>query len=103
MKDVFQGPWGAYDLIIGTSERGKELASTTFSKFSRALVVFGGLAGIEEAIKDEAADLPPSVKPQDLFHHYVNVCPAQTSRTIRTEEAALITFAQLRPILASVQ
>lgn len=103
MKDIFKGPWGAYDLIFGTSERGKDLASVSLGKFSHALVVFGGLAGLEEAVKDEGAELPPSTKPEDLFHHYVNICPAQTSRTIRTEEATLIALAQLRPMLTAVQ
>eukprot|EP00397_Hematodinium_sp_SG-2012_P060172 GEMP01078006.1.p1 GENE.GEMP01078006.1~~GEMP01078006.1.p1 ORF type:complete len:347 (-),score=59.01 GEMP01078006.1:27-1067(-) len=102
MKDIFRGPWGAYDLVIGTSERGKDISSVTLTKYTHALIVFGGLAGLEEAVKDEGADLPPSVKPEDLFHHYINICPTQTSRTIRTEEAALITFAQLRPMLVAI-
>ncbi len=34
-----------------------------------------------------------------LFDIYLNTCEHQTSRTIRTEEALVITLARLRPIL----
>ena len=39
----------------------------------------------------------------DLFDAYVNVCPGQGSRTIRTEEALLITLAMLGPRVAAAQ
>jgi len=102
MKEVFRGPWGEYDVVMGTSERGKSVSDMKAPKFKHALLVFGGLGGLEEAIKDESSGLPPSAKPGDLFHHYINICPEQTSRTIRTEEATLIALAQLRPMLAAI-
>ena len=39
-------------------------------------------------MKEEEASL--------LFNHYINVLPTQGSRTIRTEEAVLITLSGLR-------
>jgi len=35
--------------------------------------------------------------PSVLFDLYVNTCPSQGSRTIRTEEAILISLAALQP------
>lgn len=58
------------------------------------LVVFGGLSGIEAAL--EADDVLTVDNPVLLFDHYVNTCPDQGSRTIRTEEAILISLAELR-------
>lgn len=50
---------------------------------------------------DETLDLPGSDS-SELFDMWVNTCPGQGSRTIRTEEAVLITLARLRPhILAN--
>ena len=61
------------------------------------LVVFGGLKGLEASLEsDQNLDVS---SPDILFHHYVNTCPGQGSRTIRTEEAILITMATLRPII----
>ena len=51
--------------------------------FSHLLVVFGGLQGLEASL-DADNDLHLD-DPADLFQHYVNVCPGQGSRTIRTE------------------
>ena len=50
---------------------------------------FGGLGGIEEAIE---SDNSVPVGPEDahtLFDAYLNVCPQQGSRTIRTEVSQL--------------
>ncbi|KAI4547482.1 hypothetical protein MG293_004037, partial [Ovis ammon polii] len=73
-----------YDLTIGTSERGSDVASAQFPNFSRhALVVFGGLQGLEAGV-----DADPNLEvaePSVLFDLYVNTCPNQGSRTIRTE------------------
>ena len=63
------------------------------------MVVFGGVLGLEEAV---ACDEMLTIGPQDtatLFDQYVNTCPTQGSRTIRTEEAILISLAALRPHL----
>jgi predicted SPOUT superfamily RNA methylase MTH1 len=103
-----------YDVSIGTSERGKPTwdilsASSSTDKlpstFKHALIVFGGVAGLEVAA---AADKELSSKGigkdnlADLFDYYVNVCPGQGSRTIRTEEAVWIALGQLRPWTAGV-
>lgn len=48
-----------------------------------ALVVFGGLQGLETGV-----DADPNLEvaePSVLFDLYVNTCPSQGSRTIRTE------------------
>lgn len=47
------------------------------------MVVFGGLKGLEAAI--ESDDKLQVSDPQDLFQFYLNTCPRQGSRTIRTE------------------
>lgn len=84
-----------YDLTIGTSERGSDVASAQLPSFRHALVVFGGLQGLEAAV-----DADPNLEvaePSVLFDLYVNTCPSQGSRTIRTEEAILISLAALQP------
>ncbi|XP_048200250.1 putative methyltransferase C9orf114 homolog isoform X2 [Perognathus longimembris pacificus] len=84
-----------YDLTIGTSERGSDVASAPLPGFRHALVVFGGLHGLETG-----ADADPNLEvadPSVLFDLYLNTCPGQGSRTIRTEEAILISLAALHP------
>ena len=55
---------GGYDLKIGTSERGDvSVEDPTFAlpKFQHSLIVFGGVAGIEECVDaDETSKLPGS-------------------------------------------
>ncbi|XP_072908462.1 putative methyltransferase C9orf114 homolog isoform X2 [Hemitrygon akajei] len=88
-----------YDLTIGTSERGSNTDGTTLPSFRHMLVVFGGLKGLEASVDaDENLKL---TEPSVLFHHYLNTCPGQGSRTIRTEEAILITLSALRPKIDS--
>lgn len=89
-----------YDLTIGTSERGSDVASAQLPSFRHALVVFGGLQGLEAGV-----DADPNLEvadPSVLFDFYVNTCPSQGSRTIRTEEAILISLAALQPGLTQV-
>lgn len=84
-----------YDLTIGTSERGSDIDSTILPTFRHMLIVFGGLQGLEASV-----DADPNLNLTDpcvLFHHYLNTCPGQGSRIIRTEEAILITLSILRP------
>jgi len=84
---------GKYDLIIGTSERGiSHDKIIEFPRFRHALIVFGGLQGLEKAIEHEEG----RIAAEQLFHFYINTCPQQGSRTIRTEEAILITLSCLR-------
>ncbi|KAJ6654639.1 hypothetical protein lerEdw1_006792 [Lerista edwardsae] len=85
-----------YDLSVGTSERGTSVDQATFPPaFSHALIVFGGLQGLEAGV-----DADPNLEvtdPSTLFDLYINTCPGQGSRTIRTEEAILISLSALRP------
>jgi len=83
-----------YDLMLGTSEKGKDVQNVEMRNFKNLLIVFGGVGGLEAALEAD-----PNLKisdPKELFDHYVNVCPNQGSRTIRTEEALLITLSCLR-------
>ncbi|XP_068206764.1 putative methyltransferase C9orf114 [Palaemon carinicauda] len=84
---------GGYDLIIGTSDKGSDAKRSSFPVFSHALLVFGGVEGLESAIKADS-QLRGS-EPSDLFHYYVNTCSRQQVRTIRTEEAVLISLCVL--------
>ncbi|XP_026153854.1 putative methyltransferase C9orf114 homolog [Mastacembelus armatus] len=83
-----------YDVTIGTSERGSNMDQVTLSPFKHLLVVFGGLQGLEASVDaDHNLDV---TDPSVLFDLYLNTCPGQGSRTIRTEEAILISMAGLR-------
>ncbi|XP_034829522.1 putative methyltransferase C9orf114 [Maniola hyperantus] len=85
-----------YDLTIGTSDRGTPIDDLPHKgvNYNHALIVFGGLHGIEAALEsDEQLQVDDSSL---LFNHYVNVLPSQGSRTIRTEEAILIAMSSLR-------
>ncbi|CAM9190506.1 unnamed protein product [Lampetra fluviatilis] len=97
LGDVFtECPFkGGYDLTIGTSERGASVDDVSLPPFRHLLLVFGGLQGLESSL---ASDRRLRVaEPSLLFHLYLNTCPGQASRTIRTEEAILISLAMLRP------
>lgn len=98
LSSVFTAcPWaGGYDASVGTSERGSPLdeIASSIPPFYHLLIVFGGVAGLEQAIQSDL--LLRGTQPQDLFDFWVNVCPNQGSRTIRTEEASLITLAILK-------
>ncbi|KAG7257422.1 hypothetical protein CRUP_002911 [Coryphaenoides rupestris] len=99
--DVFtQGPHkDGYDVTIGTSEKGGNIDGSTLPPFKHLLVVFGGLQGLEASVDgDENLDV---TDPSLLFDLYLNTCPSQGSRTIRTEEAILISMAGLRPKILS--
>lgn len=88
-----------YDLTIGTSEKGTDVDefSSHGINFRHALIVFGGVQGLERSV--EADENLKVDDPSLLFQHYLNTCPGQGSRTIRTEEAILITMSALRPKL----
>ncbi|GFO00147.1 hypothetical protein PoB_002665200 [Plakobranchus ocellatus] len=86
---------GGYDLTIGTSERGQEVAEVDLPSFKHGIIVFGGLKGLEASV--EADDEIKTDDPSEIFQHYLNVCPQQGSRTIRTEEALLIALSALSP------
>lgn len=91
-----------YDLTVGTSDKGTSIDNVKEKSLSynHALIVFGGLAGLEAAL-----ELDPHLSIDDpslLFHKYLNTCPEQGSRTIRTEEAILVTLSELRTKLAPI-
>lgn len=93
---------GGYDLSIGTSERGKPVSEITddagmTTGFKHMMIVFGGVAGLEVAVKaDEELEKVGVEKPEELFDHWVNLVPGQGSRTIRTEEAVWVGLMGLR-------
>ena len=90
-----------YDLSIGTSEHGTPAVHLEtrmeLPSFRHLLIVFGGVEGLEPAVaaEDALADCEDDVP--SLFDHYLNLCPGQGSRTIRTEEALLVGLAALKP------
>jgi len=102
INDVFEkSPYeGGYDLTLGTSERGNVTVDDEkfdLPHFKHAMVVFGGVQGIEASIdNDEGMHLSGS-EAHTLFNLWVNICPNQGSRTIRTEEAVSIALARLQP------
>ena len=111
LSDIFtECPYGGgYDLTIGTSERGVPLASLNSTKkqkshsipdFTHMMIVFGGVAGLEVAVKADKEFEGLGVKsPETLFDHWVNLCPGQGSRTIRTEEAVWLGLMGLRDVV----
>ncbi|KRY01437.1 Uncharacterized protein T4E_11349, partial [Trichinella pseudospiralis] len=98
LKSVFSDcPYvdDGYDLIIGTSDKGTNVDNVQLPSFKHLLVVFGGVKGIEACIEND--EHLQENDPESLFQFYLNTCPNQGSRTIRTEEAILITLSILRP------
>ncbi|KPJ02844.1 Uncharacterized protein C9orf114-like [Papilio xuthus] len=98
LSQIFtQSPYkDGYDLTIGTSDRGTPINDLPDKgvKYNHALIVFGGLQGIEAALESDE-----QLKVDDaslLFNYYINVLPNQGSRTIRTEEAVLVALSSLR-------
>ena len=106
LSDVFTecGFEDGYDMTIGTSERGVDLEALycedqeqKVEGFKHLLVVFGGVAGLEVAVKNDAElQKLGVVEAKDVFDRWINVCPGQGSRTIRTEEAVWIGLMGLR-------
>ncbi|KAL0368009.1 UNVERIFIED_CONTAM: putative methyltransferase C9o [Sesamum calycinum] len=74
-----------YDHRIGTSEHGSVINSSelTLPSFRHLLIAFGGLAGLEECVEEDENLKGKNVR--DIFDSYLNTCPHQGSRTIRTE------------------
>lgn len=97
-----------YDVSIGTSERGTPLSDLLYKRnstsrslpdtFGHALVIFGGVAGLEAAAAADTDLVEKGITKAnvgELFDFWVNACPDQGSRTIRTEEAVWVTLSQL--------
>ncbi len=98
-----------YDLTFGTSERGMPIERLTLPssrdgkdipRFSHMLIVVGGVAGLEIAVKADEELRKIDVKtPEALFDFWVNLVPGQGSRTIRTEEAVWLALMGLNGIV----
>ncbi|KAL4556539.1 hypothetical protein LXL04_039195 [Taraxacum kok-saghyz] len=86
-----QSPYkGGYDYLIGTSEHGHIVKSSELElpPFRHLLIAFGGVAGLEECFEEDKN--LKGKDPREVFGMYLNICPHQGSRTIRTEEAVFI-------------
>ncbi|KAB2095269.1 hypothetical protein ES319_A01G024700v1 [Gossypium barbadense] len=83
---------GGYDHLIGTSEHGIVVNSSQLNlpAFRHLLIAFGGLLGLEKSVEEDNKLKGKNVR--DIFNMYLNTCPHQGSRTIRTEEALLISL-----------
>jgi predicted SPOUT superfamily RNA methylase MTH1 len=100
---------GGYDVSIGTSERGVDVETlyggsegTKVGKFKHLLIVFGGVAGLEVAVEnDNELQKLGVMEAKEVFDHWINVCPGQGSRTIRTEEAVWIGLMGLRRLMVN--
>lgn len=120
-----------YDLTVGTSEKGTPISNSgrpslsfALPEFSHLLVIFGGVHGLERSVigddaladlgiitSEEAAAAHPDDEGKvavgsnvgDLFDFYLNTCPQQGSRTIRTEEAILLSLAALQPFIHATE
>ncbi|KAK7357507.1 hypothetical protein VNO80_16795 [Phaseolus coccineus] len=81
-----------YDFIVGTSEHGLVINSSDLElpSFRHLLIAFGGLSGLEESIEED--DILKAQEKELIFDLYLNTCPNQGSRTIRTEEAIFISL-----------
>ena len=120
---------GGYDVSIGTSERGQSIQEIlkscsqlsngqlsaeetvngepnavtkikTLCNYSHLLLVFGGHQGLEVAVHNDPQLRDMGVdQPAKLFDWWVNMCPGQCSRTIRTEEAIWLGLMALHGIV----
>lgn len=92
-----------YDFVIGTSDKGEDYKKADFEKkkgFKHCLIVFGGISGIEGLVgDDEFNNRIKTDKIGEGFDLYLNTCVNQGLRTIRTEEAIMISLAVIRPEL----
>ncbi|CAH0553209.1 unnamed protein product [Brassicogethes aeneus] len=86
-----------YDLTIGTSDKGTSVDDFECPSYEHALIMFGGLQGLEAALENDIS--LNAEDPKLLFDVYLNTLPEQGSKTIRTEEAILVSLAGLRPKL----
>ncbi|KAL9940701.1 hypothetical protein V8E36_000189 [Tilletia maclaganii] len=97
---------GAYDLLIGTSERGTTIdrllaepnhdGGALAKSYRHAIVVLGGLSGLEDAVERDKSLEAGADEAHALFDVWVNLVEGQGSRTIRTEEALMIALARLK-------
>ncbi|GAX82118.1 hypothetical protein CEUSTIGMA_g9546.t1 [Chlamydomonas eustigma] len=89
-----------YDLTIGTSVRGVQRghADLVLPRFSHGLVLFGGMyRGLADIMQYETDFAGKN--PEDLFNIFLNICPSQGCKSLRTEDAVLLAIGYLRPAL----
>ncbi|KAJ8931933.1 hypothetical protein NQ314_015113, partial [Rhamnusium bicolor] len=100
-KVLTQCPYkDGYDITLGTSDKGTSIDEFECPPYKHVLVLFGGLQGLEGAIENDP--ILQVDDPKLIFHYYLNTLPNQGSKTIRTEEAVLVSLAALRPKFHSV-
>ena len=96
-----------YDFIIGTSDKGENYTKANFEKkkdFKHCLIIFGGISGIEGMMNDdELNQLNNKKNIGKMFDLYLNTCMNQGLRTIRTEEALMISLAVIKPKLDEIK
>ena len=96
-----------YDFIIGTSDKGENYRNANYEKkkdFKHCLIIFGGISGIEGMmIDDEHNQINSKENISKNFDLYLNTCMNQGLRTIRTEEAILISLAVIKPELDKIK
>ena len=96
---------GGYDFKLGTSDKGNIIDFEDFHQwegFKHGMVFFGGLEGIEGLVElEEESELKPSDVAK-LFDMYLNTCPEQGVRTIRTEEAIILSMAAILPRMRAI-
>ena len=66
------------------------------------MVFFGGLEGIEGLIELEEHSELKAADVEKLFDMYLNTCPEQGVRTIRTEEAIILSMAAILPRMRAI-
>ncbi|XWS13596.1 hypothetical protein CRYUN_Cryun36dG0051400 [Craigia yunnanensis] len=89
---------GGYDHLIGTSEH----IFVHIRPFRHLLIAFGGLSGLEKSVEEDHKLKGKNVR--NVFDMYLNMCPHQGSRTIRTEEALFISLQYFQePITRALQ
>jgi predicted SPOUT superfamily RNA methylase MTH1 len=90
---------GGYDLSVGSSDKGEKRwmePDFRIPSFKHLLLVFGGLEGLEPVVGAHPDMAMRGVDAESLFDFYLNLCPWQGSRTIRTEEAVFVGLAALQ-------
>ena len=107
-KDIFNDSIydEGYDFVIGTSDKGENYRKANFMKkkdFKHCLIIFGGISGIEGMMIDDEHNKINSKNISKNFDLYLNTCMNQGLRTIRTEEAILISLAVIRPELDKIK
>ena len=107
-KDIFKDSIyeEGYDFVIGTSDKGENYKKANFYKkkdFKHCLIIFGGISGIEGMMIDDEHNNINSNNISKSFDLYLNTCMNQGLRTIRTEEAILISLAVIKPELDKIK